>query len=304
MGSDSRIAYRCPNPACCATNLATPLQCQKRYEANGIAGTVSFRFAYCRECRLGFVDPQPNAEVLSAFYPRDYAYWVPPATHPSLADRIKYLFAGWRHRNFVKSGLVSRVGGGVARVAEMVAGRDASFSLGIPLALPRTSNILDYGFGSGDFLLALSALGYPNLWGYDLDRNRQNRDHLSSAGIHALCGEERVRLPANHFDCIRLEHVVEHLPAPIDTLGALKEKLRPGGILVLTVPSIHAWEPIESLADSPHIDHLQLPIHLWHHSARSIMDFLAAANLVPLAVRRLRPFQYLSALAQRALTDR
>lgn len=289
---------QCPNPACGARDVATLLQCSKDYQLEGSEGAISFRLACCRICRLGFVDPQPNAEVLGAFYPSDYAYWSTPPAKLSLAVRIKYSLASWRHLRFLNRGHLTRLRSVIASIAESIARHDASFSLGIPVALPRNSNILDFGFGAGGFLLALRELGFTDLWGYDVEPNRHNRDHLRSVGIQAFGDDEFTRLPDGFFDCIRLEHVLEHLPAPIDTLSALREKLRPGGLLVLTVPSIHAWEPVDQLAVSPHLDHLQLPIHLWHHSIRSIQDFLSAAGLDVVAVRRLRPFSYLSALAR------
>lgn len=290
---------QCPNPACGARDVATLLQCSENYQLEGTDRTVSFRFAFCRICRLGFVDPQPDSEVLGAFYPSDYTYWSTPPEKLSLATRVKYSLASWRHLPFLNHRPLARLRSGIASIAESIAYRDASFSLGIPVGLSRNSRILDFGFGAGGFLMALRALGYTGLWGYDVEQNRHNRDKLHTVGIPAFCGDAFARLPDGFFDCIRLEHVLEHLPTPIDTLSALREKLRPGGLLVLTVPSIHAWEPVERLASSPHLDHLQLPIHLWHHSIRSIRDFLAAADLDVVDVRRLRPFSYLSALARK-----
>jgi SAM-dependent methyltransferase len=293
------MSDQCPNPACSAPDVATLIQCHKDYQIDDVQGIASFRFACCRLCGLAFVDPQPDLRVLDAFYPSDYAYWATPPVQITLAERIKYSLASWRHLRFLSPGPWTLLKSRIARIAEIAARRDASFSLGIPLSLPRESRILDYGFGAGAFLLALRALGFTALWGYDIESNRHNRDRLRSVGIQAFTGDEFAQLPDSSLDCIRLEHVLEHLPAPIDTLSALRKKLRPGGLLVVTVPSIHAWEPVEKLANSPYLDHLQLPIHLWHHSMRSLRDFLSAAGLDVVAVRRLRPFSYLTALARK-----
>jgi len=293
------VTGRCPNPACGTADVATLLERSCRVRLGRCIETVEFRFACCRACGLGYVDPQPASQVLDAFYPSDYAYWDAPQERLSLPTRVKYALARWRHLPQLRLGLSARLGSCIARLAEATLGRDASFTMGIPLALPKTSRMLDFGFGAGGFLLALRALGRTELWGYDVERNRRNLDRLRAAGICAHCGDAFARLPDLEFDCIRLEHVLEHLPAPIETLGALRGKLRPGAHMVLTVPSIHAWEPVEALAESAHLDHLQLPIHLWHHSVRSLSDFLAAAGLEAIEVRRLRPYGYLSALARR-----
>lgn len=296
------VTGRCPNPACGTDDVRTVLERRCSIQVGGRTETVEFRFAYCRACGLGYVDPQPAPHALDAFYPFDYAYWDAPRERLSLAIRVKYALARWRHLPQLRRGLFVRLASRIARLAETALGRDASFTMGIPLALPRISRILDFGFGAGDYLLALRALGHTGLWGCDVERNRRNLDRLQAAGIRAVRGDAFACLPDREFDCIRLEHVLEHLPAPIETLAALRGKLRPGAHLVLTVPSIHAWEPVEGLAESAHLDHLQLPIHLWHHSMRSLGDFLSAAELEVIEVRRLRPSGYLSALARRAGT--
>jgi len=288
-------AVRCPNPRCGAPAPETLLRCEKPYDLDGGAHLLRFRFAHCKACGLAFVDPQPDARVLGAFYPDEYAYWdVPPRA--TLGERFKFALAAWRHPR--GGGPLSAMRRGVASAVERLAGRDASFSLGIPAGLPRESRILDFGFGAGGFLLALRAFGFTDLWGYDVEGNQRNRIALEAAGVRAFTGGDLLPLPDRSFDCIRLEHVLEHLPDPVGRLRELRGKLRREGLLVLTVPSIHAWEPLEALARSPHLDHLQLPIHLWHHSMRSFADFIAAAGFDVVQVRRLRPYSYLSALAR------
>jgi SAM-dependent methyltransferase len=296
-----RIAMpdRCPNPACRVPDIVTLLTCRKPAPQATAPTIAEFRLAFCRTCRLGFVDPQPSAELLAAFYPPDYAYWRAPPASLLRAVRLKHTLARWRQLRYLSAAPLARLKSRIAALAEAAIGRDASFSLGIPLGLPRHARILDYGFGAGAFLLALRDAGFTQLWGYDVDRNRRNLGRLRAAGIQAYCGIDCAQLPDGYFDCIRLEHVLEHLPLPVETLSALAEKLQPGGLMVLTVPSIHAWEPVERLADSPHLDHLQLPIHLWHHSTRSLEGFISGAGLDVVDVRRLRPFLYLSALARK-----
>ncbi|HXV77005.1 MAG TPA: FkbM family methyltransferase, partial [Candidatus Polarisedimenticolaceae bacterium] len=69
---------------------------------------------------------------------------------------------------------------------------------------------------------------------YELARGR----HLQQLrrGFSARLGSRIARLTDRDFDRLRLEHVLEHQPAPIETLAALRGKLRPGAHMVLTVP--------------------------------------------------------------------
>lgn len=292
---------RCPNPACGARELSTLLECSRNYTLGESHCTVTFRLAHCSSCRLAFVDPQPEKEVLAALYSMNYPYWQASPEKLSPLTRFKYLLAGWRYGSLLDKGISPRILSIVARMAEFLARRDASFSLGVPVALDYDARILDFGFGGGAFLLALRELGYTRLWGFDVEQNRNNQRRLQSAGVLAYCEEESSAIPDRFFDCVRLEHVLEHLPAPMRTLAWLSEKLRPGGLMVVTVPSIHAWEPIETLADSSQLAYLQLPIHLWHHSNQSLRNFLAAAGLDVVAVRYLRPYGYLSSVARKSV---
>lgn len=44
---------------------------------------------------------------------------------------------------------------------------------------------------------------------------------------------EDVTLPANHFDFVKLSHVIEHLAEPLPVLHKLWQAIRPGGLLLL-----------------------------------------------------------------------
>lgn len=60
------------------------------------------------------------------------------------------------------------------------------------------------------------------------------------AGAQTLAREffpaERIPYPDGHFDFLVNEHVLEHLPDPIQGLKEWRRVLRPGGILFITLP--------------------------------------------------------------------
>jgi SAM-dependent methyltransferase len=52
---------------------------------------------------------------------------------------------------------------------------------------------------------------------------------------------EDAEFPAGSFDVVALSHVFEHLGDPHASLQRLRKWLKPGGILVLTVPNGDSW---------------------------------------------------------------
>ena len=98
--------------------------------------------------------------------------------------------------------------------------------------LSSVSRLLDFGCGSGAFLEAVRPF-VSSLHGIELSES--NRIHLQSAGIE--CGESLKELGENQFSICTMFHVLEHLEDPIGTLVSIKDRLLPGGIIVIEVPN-------------------------------------------------------------------
>jgi SAM-dependent methyltransferase len=103
--------------------------------------------------------------------------------------------------------------------------------------------VLDFGCGWGQFLTQASILGFE-AYGIDKDAHRLK----GSAGdvkfypdLEALDSAVRQR-----FHAITLFEVLEHLVEPMKVLLALRQRLVPGGILVLEVPDCEGVSDIRS----------------------------------------------------------
>ncbi len=97
--------------------------------------------------------------------------------------------------------------------------------------------ILDIGCGNGAFLhaFASSCPGWL-ITGLDLDDR-------SRAILEKIPGFEALHIGfvngfAQHFDIISLIHTLEHIPDPINFLGEVKNKLLPGGVLLIETPNL------------------------------------------------------------------
>jgi SAM-dependent methyltransferase len=252
----------------------------------------------CQNCSMGFVHPRPTPAVLARYYTPDYPYYANPnATRLSLRQSLKFRLASWRYRRLLGQHPFWILPELVAKLSELALRRSISFSLGVPLILPRNARFLDYGFGSGEWLFGMQQLGYEQLAGYDIAANTARPAELRAAGIRVLTPDDIKHAPPGSFDCVRLEHVLEHIPEPSPLLLRLRELLLPGGYLVMTLPSIYPWLDADDLRQSPHTDHLQIPIHVVHHSRQSLSRTLRDAQFRVVGLRVTRRERFLTVLA-------
>jgi SAM-dependent methyltransferase len=106
------------------------------------------------------------------------------------------------------------------------------------LALDRDARIIDVGCGGGALLDRLATIGFSNLSGADpfieADGETPQGVPLMKRYLSEVTGE---------FDLIMFNHSLEHMPDPIDNLQAAHDKLAPGGMCLVRLPttSSEAW---------------------------------------------------------------
>lgn len=242
-----------------------------------------YRLVKCIECGFVFVTPQPGSEVMSLLYPP--SYYQHRQYRRTWTTRIKHRIARWRFSGY--NGLTASnddiLARALAMAVEWLTGRHVPFSMGIPLNLPKDAAILDVGCGGGEFLLALRDYGYCNLWGVDI--SDYAAEPLARAGIRFHAGDlSSAHLPLHSFDLIRMEHVLEHLSDPLETLRLCHSLLRPGGMIVLNVPNI---DSLSFRLFGKSFAHLDLPRHLYHYSPTSLRGLAHRAGLCVRNVRTL-----------------
>ena len=110
---------------------------------------------------------------------------------------------------------------------------------------PQQIKVLDFGCGKGNISLPLASLGYQ-VQGVDLDeksvatvRARNSFPNAEFQVKNLLATEEK-----QNFDCIVASEVVEHLPDPDKFFAFAKRNLRPGGIVIATIPNGYSLEEI------------------------------------------------------------
>ena len=215
----------------------------------------TFVYAECAGC--GCVRLLDVPEDLGRFYPSDY-----------------YSLAGAEPvRDRRPLALAKRIRANVALRLPMVAVNPlvargllpVFFSWLIGLDLSTGSAICDLGSGDGGNLVDMSRQGFTSLTGYDpyLDADSAVGDvELLRGGAAEIQGT---------WALIMMHHSFEHMRDPVATLTRLRERVKPGGSVLIRVPVADSWAWRNYEADWVGLDP---PRHLFIHTTRS-MEILA-----------------------------
>jgi len=198
----------------------------------------SFTVVSCTNCALLITSPRPSLEKLGDYYKsEDYV-----SHSESTAGFINSVYHRVRKRTIRQK---------VAMVQ----------------SLNGSNSILDYGAGTGRFLLACKNAGL------EVRGAEPDVDALSNTDreIRKFIGSpEQVLAEKQTFDTITLWHVLEHIPNLSEILLQLRSKLKPNGRLVIAVPNHTSHDANHYGA---HWAAWDVPRHLWHFSPES-MDYL------------------------------
>lgn len=224
----------------------------------------------CNDCGCGYLDPRPTADTVHMAYENYYTHSADSEEEREVPANFKRrLVNGYRNYRF-GSNLQPAASLGVAVLYSLPALRrrvDCSTR-----CLPRVrtdSRLLDVGFGGGEYLGLARSLGW-RVAGVDPDRVAVENAKASGLTVREGGAEAFMDQPAS-FDAVTLNHIIEHVHDPRQTLRDVFDLLKPGGFLYLETPNIDAlgrrdfgeyWRGIEA------------PRHLTLFSWRSLEGLL------------------------------
>jgi len=198
----------------------------------------AFHICRCSACKLIFVNPQPSPEELERYYPKkEYCSF---RAQENFFNRLGRFFNLMHYKC-----------------------QDKWYGfLFLPLApflsyteITRGGKVLDVGCGEGEFLARMKILGMDV---YGVEPNLDPAEVISPRAISLnikKCFLEQAKFNDNFFDVIRLSHVFEHLPDPFSTLIEARRILKPGGILIISLPTTDSalfklfkkyWMPLDT----------------------------------------------------------
>ena len=164
----------------------------------------------------------------------------------------------------------------------------------VPLLPASCSRVLEIGCGAGVFRGNLPS--QVEYWGVEpssvaADHARRVLDKVF-VGIYEQFEDQ---LPANGFDLIVCNDVIEHMPDHDAFLRSIKAKLAPGGCLVLSVPNVrYVWNLFEVLVRQEwryRDDGILDRTHLRFFTEKSLARTVAEHGFVVDACRGLSPYR-------------
>lgn len=182
-----------------------------------------YRYVRCTTCAFVYLLDRPTAADLSKCYPDTYGPYV-TATN-DVGSRAA-------------AELVLRAIRKVTRAMKRRFPDPASEMMRTDADEPGNGRVLmDYGCGSADYLDSARARGWRTV---GVDFNQAVVDRVRAAGHDAYVADDlpSVRNWRGTVSRVRMNHVLEHLTEPVETLRQLRELLEPGGIIRVAVPNV------------------------------------------------------------------
>lgn len=185
----------------------------------------------CEGCGALYLNPRPTQQSIGNAY-GDY-YTHQSQTNPTQVNKLKNEFISIRYKidlnprmNF--SGLLKK---SLSFLSGLVT---IPFDWHIIATLPK-GKLLDVGCGGGDTLFFAKQVGWQ-VSGLELDLKAV--EFARSRGLDVeLGGFEKLQTLPGSYDCIVCAHVLEHVYDPDLLLRLMTEKLKSGGMLVLSLPN-------------------------------------------------------------------
>jgi 2-polyprenyl-3-methyl-5-hydroxy-6-metoxy-1,4-benzoquinol methylase len=195
--------------------------------------TSTFIYSRCTSCSLIFLSERPTEAAIGSFYPPNYGPYRPDAASApgGTPNGTRAVTSG----RSIRDRLVAVLRFGNAAMARLLKDGDTA---GVELIAPTRpgAEFLDFGCGSDRFLNRARSLGWATT---GMDFNPQTVDLVRQSGHKGVWVSETgwLELQDETFDLVRMNHVLEHLYHPIETLALLNRKMRRGARLEIAVPN-------------------------------------------------------------------
>ena len=211
----------------------------------------------CTGCGLISISPMPADDQIPALYPADYSPFHP--ARPLTKSR-----AGTFLRQVAILPYTCRFGA-TDRFYRPFGGR----------------RLLDIGCGAGTFLRAMVERGW-NAAGLDTNPFAVSRARLNAPQATVYLGTLETSQPEGPYDLIVMNHVLEHLPRPVECLERCFGLLAPSGVLQIAVPNLHSFE---AAAFGKSWRGLDVPRHLTHFRESTLVRLLEGCGYRAVSAR-------------------
>ena len=207
-----------------------------------------FEVRRCPACGAGVTLPLANAADLASYYPEAYGPY--DDVLGPVARRISRAIRWHQGRHALKGAPLSALRGAPAGRA------------------------VDVGCGRGD----LAALFVERGWKVTgIEPSAGACRAARARGVDAREGTlADVELESGAYDAAIFQHSLEHTPDPASDLEKVRVALRPGGLVLISVPNFASWQRLR-FGDRWY--HLDLPRHRTHFTPQALEAALGRAGL-------------------------
>jgi 2-polyprenyl-3-methyl-5-hydroxy-6-metoxy-1,4-benzoquinol methylase len=229
--SDLEAIERCPYCGSFDRNIAhRDVQDWSFYCAPG-----KWTYWSCNRCNSLYLNPRPTVQSVGLAYSSYYTHRVDK--REPIRHRIRERLRNEYWSNWLNADLRPRVHlpRGLRWILSPLKSRVSNPFVLEELRRMREGRLVDVGCGSGNLLSLAVGLGWKAV-GLEVDRAAVQA--ARARGLDVVEGSySRLAEYKGELDCIICSHVLEHVHEPIDMLAKVATALKPGGILLLSLPN-------------------------------------------------------------------
>jgi SAM-dependent methyltransferase len=164
-----------------------------------------FLLAQCRKCGLVYLNPRPTQAEVSRFYPEGY-------------EAYQTNHSNWHTQRALD--------------------RQLAF---VNKHQPKRGRLLDIGCATGEFLATARQDGWEVLGVEVMESVAESARKRHNLPI--IDGSiDNPDLPESSFDAVTLWDVLEHLPQPVQAMQTAHRLLRPGGVVIFSIPNLQSFD--------------------------------------------------------------
>jgi len=230
-----------------------------------------FKLYECENCGLSFLN-QPSPEVLNTHYSGGYSVYsdLDATTH---YRKIFTLVETMYHYVLEKTG-----NSGLSKIVKLAFFPLSSYFRTVKLV--ENGRYLDVGCGIGYFPLVMKYLGMKP---YGVEPADFDQELSKNYSLNISNGTlDEAKYENEYFDVITLNHVLEHVPNPSETMEELYRILKPGGYLIIAVP---VKDSLASKVFGKYWSQIDTPRHLYLFSTKILKQYAKKYNFDILKIR-------------------
>jgi len=214
-----------------------------------------FAVARCEICGLVISYPEMSGAELSAYYPSDYYGDVPKVREPENRQALERL-AKKLYRQLKRGKQMNRAA---------LTHAPSAFDLALPVE-KESGKLLDVGAGWGRFLSGAMGMGWQ-VEGVDFSPEIHRVGEALGIPVYQGALEDVCAKLSGDYQMISMNHVLEHLDRPLETLEVARSLLSPGGVVRIQIP---LWRPFFVRCFGKYWFPLDLPRHRWHFRIQDV----------------------------------